>query len=369
MPDMLSAISFEALSGWQHADLHTSLQAFQRSAQEIISSGSGFRRAAAFGGLRQDWLPTCEAALAAMDGKAFFENHFLPLQVSQLEGQGSLFTGYYEPILEGTRQQSAGFPVPVYQKPDDLVAFTPEEVTATGLSYGRRLAGKPVAYDTREAIENGSLHGQANAVCWLKDWVDAFFMHVQGQGRVRLQEGGELRLSYAGKTGHSYTGIGGVLIAEGVAPPDKMSMQVLRGWMQNNPARARTLMWNNKSYIFFNEAKVEDPNLGGIGAAKVNLTPGYSLAVDRSHWMFGTPLWVDTTLPPECATPSQSVQRLMLAQDTGSAIRGIVRGDFFWGWGETAATIAGHMKSQGTMVALLPKPVVQRLGLAIGTPP
>jgi membrane-bound lytic murein transglycosylase A len=187
---------------------------------------------------------------------------------------------------------------------------------------------------------------------------------VQGQGRVALPDGRFIRLSYAGKTGHPYTGIGHVLIEKGVAPPDKMSMQVLRDWMRDNSNQARSLMWQNKSYIFFQTAEVTDAGLGGIGAAKINLTPGHSLAVDRASWMFGTPLWIETTLPPEAPETNKIIRRLMIAQDTGSAIKGKVRGDFFWGWGEDAATIAGHMKSPGTMTALLPKAVLRRLGFA-----
>jgi membrane-bound lytic murein transglycosylase A len=278
-----------------------------------------------------------------------------------LERPQGLFTGYYEPLVQGSLMQSRHYPVPVYAKPPDLVAFTAEEVTATGWNYGRRVNGMPKAYDTRKEIENGSLAGKADVICWLSDWIDAFFMHVQGQGRVSLNDGSIMRLSYAGKSGHPYSGIGHVLIERGVEPLEKMSMQVLRDWMRDNPAEARELMWHNASYIFFQRTEVLDESVGGIGAAKVNLTPLQSLAVDRAWWMFGTPLWIDTTLPPEAPTPNAPIQRLMIAQDTGSAIKGIVRGDFFWGWGNDATAIAGHMKSAGTMTVLLPLSLAQAL--------
>jgi membrane-bound lytic murein transglycosylase A len=362
MHEVLTPIRFSEIAGWPSADLPTSLSAFQRSAREILGTATGFRRAAAWGGELADWRDACKAAETATDAIRFFTDHFRPFRVTDADRPAGLFTGYYEPWLNGSLQQSAAYPVPVYARPDDLVTFTAEETAHTGLSYGKRVAGQALAYDTREQIEQGSLVGKASVICWLSDWADAFFMHVQGQGRVVLEDRSQIRLSYAAKSGHAYSGIGHVLIERGVAPPEKMSMQVLRDWMKAHPHDARALMWHNKSYIFFQKAQVNDAALGGIGAAKVNLTPLVSLAVDRAHWMFGTPLWVETSFPPEAPEGGQPIRRMMIAQDTGSAIRGIVRGDFFWGWGVRAETIAGHMKSPGTMTALLPLPLAHRLG-------
>ncbi len=362
MNEALTPVAFESLDGWRNQDHQRALEAFQRSAAEILKTGSGFKRDAAFGGMREDWLEAAKAAGGADDARAFFETYFQPYTVTDAARPEGLFTGYYEPLLKGSWQQSSFYPVPVYDKPKDLVAFTADETTRTGLSYGRRVNGTAEAYDTRQEIEQGSLHDNAEVICWLADWVDAFFMHVQGQGRVQFADGSQIRLSYSGKTGHPYSGIGHVLVERGVAPKEKMSMQVLRDWMAAYPNEARALMWHNKSYIFFQRTDVTDPNLGGIGAAKVNLTPLHSLAIDRAYWMFGTPLWINTSLPPEAKAGSSAIQRLMIAQDTGSAIRGIIRGDFFWGWGESAADIAGHMKSAGTMTALLPRPLARRRG-------
>lgn len=364
MADALTPVAFARLKGWEQADLNLSLAAFQRSAREMLEHGSGFRRHAQFGGSRDDWSLVAEKALLANDARRFFETEFHPFRVRDEARPQGLFTGYYEPLVEGSLTPSPQYPVPVYEKPKDLVAFTVEEQAVTGLSYGRRVVGKPQAYDTRKDIETGTLAAKVPVICWLSDWVDAFFMHVQGQGRVALPDGTFLRLSYAGKAGHPYTGIGHVLVERGVATRDTMSMQVLRNWMKQNPAEARTLMWQNKSYIFFQKADVTDPALGGIGAAKVNLTPLHSLAVDRAFWMFGTPLWIETNLPPEARNGATLFQRLMIAQDTGSAIKGVVRGDVFWGAGEEAAHLAGHMKSQGHMTALLPNAVVKALGLS-----
>jgi membrane-bound lytic murein transglycosylase A len=363
MTPVLSPISFDHLVGWQKADLALSLQAFQRSATEICSKASGFSRAPAYAGTLQDWLPTCDAASAATDARKFFETHFAAFTAHDAERPQGLFTGYYEPVVEGTRNAHPDFPVPVYRKPADLVAFTAEETKHTELAYGRRRNGEAEAYDTRQMIEQGSLAGQGLEVCWLKDWTDAFFMHIQGSGRVKLAEGGEIRLAYAGKTGQPYTGIGGVLLKRGVGTPDTMSMQMLRQWMKDNPSEVRELMWNNKSYVFFQEISVSDSSLGAIGAAKVNLTPLRSLAVDRRHWMFGTPIFLETTTPPETLGGAKPFVELMVAQDTGTAIKGLVRGDVYWGWGDEQAHIAGHMKSPGKMTVLLPHAVGRRLGL------
>jgi membrane-bound lytic murein transglycosylase A len=361
MPEALRQTGFENIAGWAEDDHAAALAAFKRSAQEILIHGHGFQREAAFGGTRQDWLPICEVAATARDARAFFENHCTPFRVGDGNASQGLFTGYYEPETEGRLAPDRRFCVPIYRKPDDLVAFAPEETQATNLSYGRRHNGKPFAYPTRKEIEDGALLGRGLEICYVESWVDAFFMHVQGSGRVILPGGKVLRLSYAAKNGQPYTGIGSVLLARGVGSKETMSMQFLRNWLADNQQEARRLLWQNSSFVFFREVPVDDPALGAIGAAKVNLTPLRSLAVDRSHWMFGTPLFIQTHGPPEAARGTMPFQHLMIAQDTGTAIKGLIRGDVYWGWGERAALNAGHMKSKGAMVALLPHAVAARL--------
>ena len=357
---MLEPISFGAISGWINDDLNPSLRAFQRSATEILEKVAGFRREARFGGSRENWLPLCKLALKANNARSFFEDHFSALRVHDAECPQGLFTGYYEPETQGSLTQSKSFPVPIYDKPDDLVAFTEAERETVGLSYGRRENGKAVGFHTRHEIEIGALAGRGLEICFVRSWVDAFFIHVQGSGRVILDDGKVMRLSYAAKNGQAYTGIGGVLLARCIGTPETMSMQFLRKWMTENPSQMRELLWSNKSFVFFRVIQIVDPNLGAIGAAKVNLTTLRSLAVDRSNWMFGTPLFVDTIEPPEAINGPLPFQHLMIAQDTGTAIRGIIRGDVYWGWGEKAAHNAGHMKSKGRMTALLPKRLAQR---------
>jgi membrane-bound lytic murein transglycosylase A len=247
------------------------------------------------------------------------------------------------------------FKVPIYRKPDDLVPFDEKAQTATGLKYGRLRNGKSEAYFTRKEIEQGVLAGRHLELVWLKSWVDAFFIHVQGSGRISLPGGKFMRLAYAGKTGRTYTGIGGVLVQKGLLSKDDMSMQALRRWMAAHPEDARELMWQNESFIFFREVEVNDPSLGAPGAQKIPLHPKRSLAVDRSIWAFGTPIWLDTQTPSGPDGKLETFQRLMIAQDTGTAIKGYARGDVYWGWGESAAMTAGHMKSPGQMTVLLPK--------------
>ena len=358
---MLETVRFKDIKGWAEDDLNSALKTFQRSAKEILENGHGFKREARFGGAREDWLPICELALTATEARAFFEHHFLTLRVHDEDRPEGLFTGYYEPETQGSLTQNEDFPVAIYAKPDDLVTFTEAEREATGLTYGRRENGKAVGFHTRQKIENGALSGRGLEICYVKSWADVFFIHVQGNGRVVLDDGKIIRLSYAAKNGQTYTSIGGVLLGRGVGTPETMSMQLLRDWMAKNPSQMREFLWSNNSFVFFRVTEIEDPHLGAIGAAKVNLTPLRSLAVDRSKWMFGTPLFIDTHEPREAKNGPTPFRHLMIAQDTGTAIKGLVRGDVYWGWGETAAHNAGHMKSKGAMTALLPNGLAQRL--------
>ena len=353
--------TFGQLPGWAAANHQLSLEAFQRSASEIIDIGRGFSRVAQFGGNRDNWLETCEAALSATDPTSFFEAWFRPYRVFDSARPEGLFTGYYEPEASGSRIKSARFHVPLYRRPPELIALKPNGPDE--LKYGELHNGSPHEFFSRSEIETGALEGRGLEICWLESQVDAFFIHIQGSGRIKLDEGGTLRLAFAAKNGLPYTSIGAALLAKGIGTSETMSMQFLRNWMSENPIPAQQLMWENKSYIFFREIDVLDPNLGALGAAQVNLTPLRSLAVDRSYWMFGTPLWLNTKTPPESSIGETPFQHLMIAQDTGTAIRGLQRGDVYWGWEPDAVINAGHMKSHGEMFALLPNKVAASLGL------
>ncbi len=358
---ILTAISFDAVKGWASDDHAAALAAFHRSCTEILDTANAFARDVRYGGERKDWLEVCAKAGKAPTARKFFETEFQALRVADPVRPEGLFTGYYEPQAEGSRTQGNGFAVPIYRKPDDLVAFDAATQQRLGLKYGRMADGKPAGYFSRREIEQGALKGKGLELVWLKSWEDAFFIHVQGSGRIRFADGSFMRLAYGAKTGQPYTGIGGVLVERGVLTKDNMSMQALRGWMKDNPQAARELMWENKSFVFFREVKVDDPSLGAPGAQKVSLTPYRSLAVDRSLWMFGTPIWLDTETPSSPDGTLETFRHLMVAQDTGTAIKGHVRGDVYWGWGDKAALTAGQMKSPGRMIVLLPKPLAARL--------
>jgi membrane-bound lytic murein transglycosylase A len=359
----LEAVSYAALPGWAEDNHAAALKAFQRSCQEILAEGSSFGRPTFYGSRREDWLEVCRLGFEATHAKTFFEANFMPFKVLDQQRPEGLFTGYYEPEAMGSRTPNDKYDVPVYRKPADLVAFDKAQQHGSGHAYGRINAGKPQPYFTRREIEQGALRGKGLEIVWLKDWADAFFMHIQGSGRVRLEDGSVIRLAYGAKSGLPYTGIGGILVERGAFTRDEMSMQATRSWMATNPQAARELMWENQSFIFFREVELADPTLGAIGAQHVQLTPLRSIAVDRDIWPFGMPVWLDTAIPAGEGNRLEEFRQLLIAQDTGSAIRGQARGDVYFGFGDHAAIAAGHMKSPGVMIVLLPRAVAQGLGL------
>jgi membrane-bound lytic murein transglycosylase A len=363
MAHALEPVTFASLAGWAADDHGAAFRSFRRSCSEIIAEGAAFARPVAHAGKREHWVEICDRSSSASDPREFFETHFLPFRVIDEQRPAGLFTGYFEPEVDGSRTPDNTYTVPIYGKPEDLVAFDARQQKKIGLSYGRLMGGKPKAYLTRREIEEGALAGQGLEIFWLKNWADAFFIHVQGSGRVRLQDGSVARLAFAAKSGRPYTGIGGLLVEKGIITREDMSMQSLRRWMDSEPQAARELMWQNESFIFFREIELQDPNLGALGAQGVQLTPLRSIAVDRSLWVFGTPVWLDTKSPSGEGAALEDFRKLLVAQDTGSAIKGAARGDVFWGFGDEAGMPAGHMKSPGTMTVLLPIKVANDLGL------
>ena len=360
-PLILETVPFSRLHGWGADNHAAALAAFRRSCREIIDNGRAFSRPVTFGGSRADWLPVCHAVMTAEDAKGFFETQFQALRVHDPLRPEGLFTGYYEPEALGSRTASAHFPAAIYRKPTDLVVLDEAAQKQLGLKYGRVAEGKSQGYFTRKEIEQGALKGRGLEIVWLSSFADAFFIQVQGSGRVRLEDGSVIHLAYAGKSGQPYTGIGGVLVERGVFSREEMSMQALRAWMARDDQAARHLMWENKSFVFFREVDGGDPTLGPPGAQGVPLTPRRSLAVDRSLWMFGTPVFLETQTPSGTAGQLEPFHHLLIAQDTGTAIKGHARGDVFWGAGAHAADTAGLMKSPGTFTVLLPKQLAARM--------
>jgi membrane-bound lytic murein transglycosylase A len=355
-----TAARFADLPGWDGDRLDEALVALRRSCVRIAGLEPGRPLGAAAYGTAAAWQAACRQLPAAADGEAarrYLEAVFVPVALSDGPSAEGLFTGYYEPLLQGSRARGGAFQTPLLARPADLVAVELGQFRTAW--RGERIAGRVVdgalrPYDTRADIDAGSLGARAVPLAWVDDPVDAFFLHIQGSGRVALAEGGELRLGFAGQNGHAYVPIGRVLVERGALPREQVSMQSIRAWLAANPAAAQEILHANPSYVFFRELTGEGP----LGSEGVALTPGRSLAVDRTHVAMGVPVWLDAEDPLD---PAARLRRLTVAQDTGGAIRGIVRGDLFWGAGAEAAERAGRMRSRGRVWLLLPPQVAASL--------
>ena len=360
---VLEPVAFADLDGWQDDDQAAALAAFLES----CSWFAGQDPARAIGrdgmaGTAADWQAACQAAALVPPGdgtaaRAFFEDRFTPYAASDGADDQGLFTGYYEPLLRGARERTDAFTVPLYGRPPDLVTVDLgrfDEMLAGRTVAGRVEEGALVPYHERKAIVEGALAGRGLEVAWVDSAVDAFFLQIQGSGQVALPDGGRLRLGYAAANGRSYLAIGKVLVERGEIPKDKVSLQTIKAWLLAHPDQADEVMDQNRSYVFFRELTGPGP----VGAQGVPLTPGRSLAVDRRFVALGTPVWLDILVPgPDEASPDEAMRRLVVAQDTGGAIKGPVRADLFWGAGAEAESRAGRMKHPGRYVLLLPRGV------------
>ncbi len=301
-------------------------------------------------GAASEWKPACRALPpVGADGaaaRAYFERRFVPVSVVAGGSDRGLFTGYYEPELRGSRRRSRRFRVPLYARPSDLVA-------STGLhGTGRRVRGRLRPYWTRAQIVAGALRRTARPLVWVDDAVDAFFLEIQGSGRVTLEDGAVLQINYAASNGRAYVPIGRALIERGALAPSAVSLQTIRAWLAAHPSEAQAVMNRNPSYVFFHESA-----RGATGSEGVVLTAGRSMAVDTRFIPLGAPLFLDLA-PLEGVGP---IRRLVVAQDTGGAIRGAVRGDLFWGAGPEAYDRAGRMRQQGRYWLLVPPSVAPRV--------
>jgi membrane-bound lytic murein transglycosylase A len=358
----LAAADFDRLAGWRADPLGAALGALRRSCDEFAKQpadapiGPG-----GLAGTAADWRAPCAAAAsvdAADDAAArsFFESNFRPFKLANNADATGLFTGYYEVELRGSRRREGPFGTPLLKRPSDLV------MVELGLFRpawrGERIAGRVEAgqlkpYASRAEIEHGALAQRNLELFWVDDPADAFFLQIQGSGRVRLPDGSTARVGYDGQNGQAYVPIGRLLADRGELPRDAVSMQTIRGWLAAHPDKAAALMDENPSYVFFREMAGDGP----LGAQGVVLTAGRSLAVDRAFLPLGVPLWLDLE---DVAEGNGRLRRLVIAQDTGGAIRGPVRGDLFWGFGPQAAERAGMMKDRGTYYLLLPRDVAAR---------
>lgn len=298
-----------------------------------------------------DYADTCRTT---SDARRFFEAHFTPHRVVHAEPQG-LLTGYYEPVIAGSRRRTERFTVPVLRRPADLVNLVPDSergAKAEMLTHARQTAAGIEPYATREEIEDGALADRGLELVWLEDPVDAFFLHVQGSGLIALDDGTEVRITYDGKNGHPYTSVGRSVIDAGLFPADRMSLDALKGWLRADRARGTAAMRQNKSYIFFRELTGAQAD-AALGAMEIALSENRSLAVDTRTHALGTPIYVVAPTLTH-AGGAHGFHRLMVAQDVGSAIRGPERGDIYFGSGDEAGAKAGITKHPGNFFVLLP---------------
>jgi membrane-bound lytic murein transglycosylase A len=343
---VLRPVSFKSLPGWERDDLRDAWPAFLNSCEVMAR--------------RAEWKEPCAIARDVDAGsdraiRTFFESFFTPHQVFNPDGSDNgLITGYYEPLLNGSRKRGGPYQTPLYRAPDDLLTVDLSSIypeLKTMRLRGRVVGNKVLPYPSRaELMQSNALSGKE--LLWVDNPVDAFFLQVQGSGRVRLADGKEtVRVAYADQNGHPYRSIGRYLVDKGELTMDQASAQGIKAWLSANPGRQQELLNANPGYVFFKEERLTDPRKGPKGALGVPLTPQRSVAVDPQYIPLGAPVFLSTTQPGG----NQPLQRMMVAQDTGGAIRNAVRADYFWGFGPEAGDKAGKMKQRGMLWVLLPK--------------
>ena len=356
----LKESTFHRLPGWRADAQKQALVPLQKSCKRINKKDAGANFGIGeFAGTAAAWQDICRKLVASppltnIKARQFFKDHFTPYEVWGRKGRNGLFTGYYEPILRGSFKKHKPFLIPIYKRPDDLISINLGDFKKDlkgEILMGRIEKNKIIPYYKRAEIENGILNQKKAEIVWVDNAIDAFFLHIQGSGQIQMDNGQVIRVGYAAKNGQPYTAIGREMVRQGALTKENVSMQSIRSWLEENPEKADSVMNLNTSYIFFH--KLKEGSDGPLGAEGVPLTPCRSIAVDRKKIPYGVPIWLDADDPDW----EDRLQRLMIAQDTGGAITGAVRGDFFWGSGKKAAHKAGLMKSKGRFWILLPKTV------------
>jgi membrane-bound lytic murein transglycosylase A len=355
----LEPLEFADLPGWTGDDHASAFSAFLASCRPIVRTTAPDPRP-----LGQALVTVCGRALAARalrgeKAQAFFETNFRPVRIARLGESAGFLTGYYEPIVDGSRFPTRIFTTPLYRRPPDLLA--PDAPLGSSFPNRGRVvrvtpAGERVPYYDRGEIEDGALDGQRLEICWLKDPAEALTIQIQGSARVRLEDGVMLRVNYDGHNGFPYTAVGRVLIERNIIPREEMSMARIRDWMAANPNDAKEVRRQNRSYVFFRITGLADDR-EPVGGQGVRLAPGRSMAVDRTLHAYGTPFFIEADLPLAEARSSDPFRRTMIAQDTGSAILGPARADLYFGSGDDAGRIAGRIRQAGRFVILVPREI------------
>ncbi|MGQ0674214.1 MAG: murein transglycosylase A [Hyphomicrobium sp.] len=355
---------FAALTGWEHDDHLAAFHTFVRSCGQVLKKAEADGEKST---LAPGLLAACEAGrerarkpIRAGEAKAFFEAMFTPHRVAH-DGDRGLLTGYYEPVLDGSRTPGGRYTVPIYSRPPELVNLVEEAqrgAVGNALTHARKTATGTEAYFTRAEIEDGALAGRGLEFLWLTDPVETFMMHIQGSGRIRLPDGTMIRITYDGKNGHPYTSVGRWMIDNKKFPSANMTLDAMTEWLKADAVRGREAMHQNKSFIFFRELSGKEAE-SAMGVMDIPLTEGRSLAVDAGYHDIGTPVWV-TAPTLQHATRKGGFHRLMIAQDVGSAIKGPERGDLYFGSGDDAGKLAGVTKHPGQFFVLLAGPPVRQ---------
>ena len=308
-----TVLSFDQLDGWAEDDHAAALSTFLNTCDQFNDP---------------DWRSLCAMAREATPetARGFFELLFRPVLIE--DGEDALFTGYFEPELEGARFPSSLYRYPVYKMPPEARASNPW-------------------LDRRQILTSGVMNNRGLEIAWVDDPVELFFLQIQGSGRIRLPDGQTLRLGYGGANGHPYRSIGVELVRRGIYSAHQVSAQVIKNWVRRNPEAGEELLYHNPSYVFFRELRHLPSDLGPVGAMNRSVTPLRSIAVDPAYTPLGAPVWVEKN-------GAGLMRRLMIAQDTGSAIKGAQRADIFFGTGDAAGQAAGTLRDPGRMVVLLP---------------
>jgi membrane-bound lytic murein transglycosylase A len=360
-PVSFEPIAFSDLAGWTDDDHLAAWKAFVASCRPVLSASG--HAATPVSADAQALAAICDRAVeiaksknirTRSEARQFFESNFRPHRITGGDA-GGLLTGYYEPLIKGSRTPTPVYRVPVYRRPPDLVNVVAESergAKSGSFTHQRKTDKGLEPYLTRAEIEEGGLAGKGLELVYLKDEVDVFFMQVQGSGRIELPSGEKVRVTYDGKNGYPYTSIGKALIEDGAISAEKMSLKSLKTWLKADKERAKPVMWKNKSYVFFKELAGEDAK-APMGVMGIPLQAGRSLAVDTSYYAIGMPIYVDAPQITH-ATTSGVFRRLMVAHDVGSAIKGSERGDIYFGSGDDAGRLAGVTKQPGHLYALLP---------------
>lgn len=360
-------LAWADVKGWSDDDHLAAYKTFRASCRSInAQTGAAEPKAeskAESKALGASLGEPCRAAKSlelADDAKAktFFEENFAPLRISRLGEPDGFVTGYYEPVLEGSRTQTEIYNVPVYRRPSNLFVRGYKQDSASlpnkGPVYRKIGRRKLVPYYDRGEIEDGKIAGRGLEIAWLKDPTDLLFAQIQGSARIKFDDGGTVRLNYDAYNGFPYTAVGRILIERGIIPKEEMSMQKIREWMAQNPDGAKDLRRQNRSYIFFREVNLSDKD-EAVGAQGIPLTAGRSIAVDKSLHVYGTPFFIEGELPIDSERAKTPFHRLMIAQDTGSAIIGPARADLYFGAGQEAGRVSGRLRHPMHFVMLVPK--------------